>query len=88
MSKNQNIVYGQLLSIVYNMIEFKISIESIKEFIDTNSKKFNLNEEFYQAVVVTINELNNNLKLQNEGEIRENLFDDNKLTNLLEVSIK
>jgi len=88
MSKYQNIVYGQLLSIVYNMIEFKISIESIKEFIDSNSKKFNLNEDFYQAVVVTINELNNNLKLQNEGEIRENLFDDNKLTNLLEVSIK
>jgi len=81
----QNIVFGQLLSIIYNMIEFKISVSSIREFIDTNAKLHALSEDFHQSVLLTINDLNDNVKFKNETKIRENLIDENKLESSMEV---
>ncbi len=87
-SKYQNIVYGQLMSIIYNMIEFKISFDSIKDFIDTNSKLNSLSEELHQSVIMTLICISeDNLKQKGEEQmIRESLIDENHFNSSLEVS--
>jgi len=89
-SMYQNIIFGQMLSIVYNMIEFKISNESILNFINNNSKKHSLSEEFQQAVLQTIQNMQEDhekLKCDDERNlVNESLKDEIHLQSSLEVN--
>ncbi len=90
-SKYQNIVYSQILSVVYNMVEFKIKEDDIKEFINNFAKANSLRDDFYQMILMTLVNINAESeslkKKDSSNSIRENLIDENHFNNSIEVCI-
>jgi len=66
------------------MLEFKVSQDSILKFVDTNSSLHNLSEDLHQAVLLTINNINED-SVKEDRKVRESLIDDDHFNNSIEV---
>jgi|LauGreDrversion4_2_1035121.scaffolds.fasta_scaffold1150080_1 hypothetical protein len=67
--RTQNIIFGQLISFIYNMLSLDVSKDVVKKLILEFCKTYKLNEELSSQILKNVDEYNARMSLCVKNEI-------------------